>query len=123
VDERQCIEGAHPQGALQTLQTKITDGVTKADVVAIIGDEAEHRWREIKKEASVKAEVVANYELFKKIQTNENNAVGEVMMDNGQEEQEEMEKVEQRKERDGKHSESNKCKDARAEQQKSKRSM
>jgi hypothetical protein len=62
---------------------------------------------------------VANYELFKKIQSNENNAVGEVMMDNGQGEQEETEKVEQRKELDGKQSES-KCKDARAEQQKSK---
>ena len=45
-----------------------------------------------------------------------------VLMDNGQGEQEETEKVEQRKELDGKQSES-KCKDARAEQQKSKRSM
>ena len=50
-NERQCIGGAHPQGALQTM---IAEGVTKADVAAIIGDEVEHRRREIKNKKQVR---------------------------------------------------------------------
>lgn len=60
------------------MQTNSADGVSKSGVAAIIGDEAESRWREIKKEECMKTEVATNYELFKKIQKNENNAVGEV---------------------------------------------
>lgn len=102
-DEEQCTGGTYPQGALSTnIADYDYDGFRKDVVVAMIGEEAESQWQDVKIETEEKPAVAANYALFRKIQKNENDTVGMTMlMDNGQGESGEP-KLEMRSdERDG----------------------
>eukprot|EP00956_Cyclotella_meneghiniana_P009064 scaffold12427_cov51-Cyclotella_meneghiniana.AAC.8 len=106
-DEEQCIGGTHPQGALSTnIAAFDYEGFRKDVAAAIIGEEAENQWRDVKTEKDNKPTVAANDALFKKIQMNENDAVGLTMlMDNGQGKRVEMESEKRSNERDGDQSE------------------
>jgi hypothetical protein len=102
-DEEQCKGGTYPQGALWTnIADYDYDGFRRDVVSAMIGEEAESQLRDVKIETTEKPAGAANYELFRKIQKNENDTVGLMMlMDNGQGDSGETELRVRSEERDG----------------------
>jgi hypothetical protein len=75
--------GTHPNGALPT---SIAELGSKAEVTAMIGEEAESRWSEIKiKTEETKSSVAkTSYDVFKSAQIRDSRAVGNVLLDGGQ---------------------------------------
>lgn len=80
-DEEQCNGSTHQNGALPA---SIAELGSKAGIAAVISEEAESRWSEVKKEVRTSNEVKMSSDVFRKAKMQESRVAGEVLFDGGQ---------------------------------------